>query len=38
MRLATFNIKHAELGTALGMASCFAPALPLEGGTVVVEL
>jgi endonuclease/exonuclease/phosphatase family metal-dependent hydrolase len=22
----------AELGTALGMASCFAPALPLEGG------
>src|SRR5712672_2986250 len=72
VRLATFNIKHAELrglaaiaellrqarpdlaglqevdvsctrsgganqpamlGTALGMASCFAPALPLEGGS-----
>ena len=72
MRLATFNIKHAEpggvaalavvlrearadlvglqevdvgcqrsgcadqaaeLGAALGMASCFAPALPLEGGS-----
>src|SRR2546425_3623109 len=72
VRLATFNIKHAQLrglpplvdllrharpdlaglqevdvgcsrsgdadqpaglGTALGMASCFAPALPLEGGS-----
>src|SRR5216684_1165378 len=28
-----FADQPAGLGTALGMASCFAPALPLEGGS-----